>query len=85
MTNLDHPTQQISQLVRSTAILTVRCYQYGIRPLMIGKCKFHPSCSDYAIEAIDRFGLRRGTWMGLKRIGRCHPFGPGGIDPVPKE
>ena len=48
-----------------------------------GVCRFHPTCSEYATQAIDRFGALRGSWMGLKRIGRCHPAAAGGLDPVP--
>jgi putative membrane protein insertion efficiency factor len=62
----------------------IRGYQAMIRPLLIGTCKFCPTCSEYAIEALQLHGLRRGSWLAICRICRCHPFGPGGIDPVPK-
>ncbi|OQY59381.1 MAG: membrane protein insertion efficiency factor YidD [Desulfobacteraceae bacterium 4572_88] len=74
-----------------TIILTlIRAYQYILTPLFVGiglkpfpTCRFYPSCSDYACQAIARHGVFRGSWMSLKRILRCHPFNPGGIDPVP--
>jgi len=47
-------------------------------------CRFHPSCSAYALEALERHGARRGTWLAAKRLGRCHPWNPGGLDPVPE-
>ena len=64
--------------------LLIRGYQLGIRPLLIGNCKFVPSCSDYFLEAIHEWGVVRGSWMGIRRMARCHPFGRGGIDPVPR-
>ena len=68
-----------------TGLLTVavRAYQFGIRPLLIGQCKFCPTCSEYFLEAIHRHGPLRGSWLGLRRLARCHPFSPGGLDPVP--
>jgi len=69
--------------MRLLAIGLIRCYQWAISPFLGPCCRFHPSCSQYALEAIGRFGLLRGGWLGVKRIGRCHPWHPGGFDPVP--
>ena len=68
-----------------TWILTamVRGYQLAISPLLPASCRYYPSCSAYALEAIERHGPWRGSWLAMKRIGRCHPFRPGGFDPVP--
>ena len=64
-------------------IAFIRAYQYALRPLLGANCRFFPSCSDYAREAVERHGLARGAWLALRRIGRCHPYHPGGYDPVP--
>lgn len=61
----------------------LRLYQILFRPLLGANCRFYPSCSDYAREAIERHGTLAGTWLAVKRIGRCHPYHPGGYDPVP--
>ena len=61
----------------------IGAYQGVLSPLMVSPCKFHPTCSRYAAEAIRTHGARRGAWLALRRLGRCHPFGPGGFDPVP--
>jgi uncharacterized protein len=65
------------------ALFLLRAYQAFLSPLMIGSCRFYPSCSRYAYEAIEVHGMPRGIWMGMKRLLRCHPFTPGGFDPVP--
>ena len=63
----------------------IKVYQYTISPLTGAKCKFYPSCSCYAVDAIERFGALRGAWMGVLRLLRCHPFSRGGYDPVPEK
>jgi putative membrane protein insertion efficiency factor len=71
--------------MRHLAALLIRVYQWTVSPLLGPVCRFHPSCSQYTLEAIERFGLIRGGWLGLARLARCHPWHPGGFDPVPAE
>lgn len=61
----------------------LRGYQYFMRPLLGNHCRFYPSCSDYAREAIERHGAAHGAWLAVRRVCRCHPYHPGGFDPVP--
>lgn len=71
--------------MRKILIALIGVYRYLISPLMGNHCRFYPSCSDYAQTAIGRFGVLRGSWMSLRRIGKCHPWHEGGIDPVPEK
>ena len=64
-------------------ILFISAYRYCISPFLGSNCRFHPTCSCYAQEAIGRFGAWRGTWLATRRIARCHPWHDGGYDPVP--
>ncbi|MDQ6829178.1 MAG: membrane protein insertion efficiency factor YidD [Gemmatimonadota bacterium] len=69
--------------MRWVLILVVRAYQLVLSPLLPPACRYYPSCSQYAIEALQRHGALRGSWLTIRRLGRCHPFRPGGYDPVP--
>lgn len=61
----------------------IRGYQYGISPFLGRSCRFQPSCSEYAVESLERYGIIQGLWLAIRRVGRCHPWHPGGYDPVP--
>ncbi|MEO5342649.1 MAG: membrane protein insertion efficiency factor YidD [Gammaproteobacteria bacterium SHHR-1] len=76
----DTPTNPAQWLL----IKLVRFYQLVFSPLLGRSCRYEPTCSSYMLQAVARFGALRGGWMGIKRIFRCHPFHPGGYDPVPE-
>lgn len=67
---------------RLIALALLRFYKRWISPMLPSACRFYPTCSVYAMQAIETYGLLRGTWMGLRRLSRCHPFHQGGFDPV---
>ena len=69
--------------MRELLIAFLRLYKHWISPLLPSACRFHPTCSVYMLEAVDRFGAARGVWLGLKRLVKCHPLHAGGFDPVP--
>lgn len=71
--------------LKSLALGTIRFYQQAISPHLPPSCRFVPSCSTYAAQAIQRFGVVRGSLLAMRRISRCHPFHPGGYDPVPDD
>ncbi|MDR0633395.1 MAG: membrane protein insertion efficiency factor YidD [Azoarcus sp.] len=71
------------RFLRALFLTLIRGYQLLISPLLGPRCRFYPTCSDYAREAITLHGLRKGGWLALTRILRCHPWHPGGLDPVP--
>ncbi len=87
LTTMVHMRALLHILAKAAAFVVqvlVRFYQVAISPLLIGHCKFHPSCSEYFAQAVREWGVLRGGWLGIKRVARCAPFGMGGLDPVPK-
>ena len=70
-------------MIGKLLILLIRMYQAGVAPMLGNCCRFYPSCSNYTMEAIRTHGSLRGLWLGMRRVGRCHPWHPGGVDPVP--
>lgn len=73
----------MSRLFVAVLSLPIRAYRAWISPLLPASCRFHPSCSSYALEALQQHGPLRGPWLAFRRLARCHPFHRGGIDPVP--
>lgn len=65
-------------------ILLIKGYRLVLSPWLGNQCRFHPTCSEYGLEALERHGALRGSWLTIRRIGRCHPFHAGGFDPVPE-
>jgi uncharacterized protein len=69
--------------MKQIALFLIRFYQKAISPYLPPSCRFTPTCSHYGYEAIQKYGFLKGGWLTIKRVGRCHPFTPGGYDPVP--
>lgn len=75
--------RRLVRLPATVVVLLLRLWQLVVSPLYGPTCRFYPSCSAYALEAVDRHGLVRGGWLAVRRLGRCHPWNPGGVDLVP--
>ena len=69
--------------MKQAMLALVRAYRYAISPMLGRNCRFVPSCSEYALEAVERHGALKGSWLAARRVCRCHPFSGGGYDPVP--
>ena len=69
--------------MKSIFLALIRFYRKRISSVLPPTCRFYPSCSEYTYQAIEKYGAARGGWLGLRRISRCHPWNPGGFDPVP--
>lgn len=78
------PDREKTSLPAAAAAKLVRGYQLLVSPVLGPRCRFHPTCSEYSRQALQRFGLLRGGWLGIRRIVRCQPFCEGGYDPVPE-
>jgi len=80
----DGPTPRAASPLARIVRAVIVAYRWSVSPLLGPCCRFYPSCSAFALEAVDRYGALRGAWLALKRILRCHPWHPGGYDPVPE-
>jgi putative membrane protein insertion efficiency factor len=73
----------LAGLARRAVSAPIHAYRYAVSPLLPPSCRFYPSCSEYALEALGMHGVLRGGWLAARRLCRCHPWNPGGVDPVP--
>ena len=72
----------MNAVFKASALSMLRAYKWAVSPMLLPACRYVPTCSEYAIEAIERYGALCGTWMAIRRVLRCHPFAKGGYDPV---
>ena len=79
------PNNTLSSFFRSLMVVFIKAYRYWLSPFLPASCRFYPSCSVYALESYKRLGFWKGTYLISKRILKCHPFHPGGVDPVPRD
>lgn len=82
---MEQTVRQLAQAPRQILIGLIRIYRLLLSPLLGPRCRFYPSCSAYALEALQRHGAARGSWLTVRRIARCHPLNEGGLDPVPEK
>ncbi len=75
----------MNQISKAAVLILLRTYKYAVSPMFSPACRYVPTCSEYATEAVEHYGVLRGGWMSLKRVLRCHPLAKSGYDPVPKD
>jgi putative membrane protein insertion efficiency factor len=73
----------VTQVLAMPLVWMIRLYQLILSPMLAQQCRFYPSCSAYAVTALTRFGVLKGSWLTVRRLARCHPWNPGGVDHVP--
>jgi hypothetical protein len=81
--NINRVLKKIFQILAIPLIILIKIYQVLISPLIPPSCRFTPTCSQYALEALKKYGILKGSWLGFRRIIKCHPWGGSGYDPVP--
>ncbi len=81
--NLYRALNGVGSMVSHLIVIAIRIYQNTLRLVFPPSCRFHPSCSEYALGALRKFGPVKGGWLSVKRLSKCHPFNPGGFDPLP--
>ncbi|MBI3171447.1 MAG: membrane protein insertion efficiency factor YidD [Hydrocarboniphaga effusa] len=82
---MEETVRHLAEIPRQILIGLIRIYRRLLSPLLGPRCRFYPSCSAYALEALQRHGAARGSWLAARRIVRCHPLNEGGLDPVPRD
>jgi len=85
MVAIDSVSHFLKQLISAVLRTLVLAYRYLISPVLPGSCRYHPTCSEYSLEALERHGPFKGSWLTLKRLARCQPWGHSGFDPVPEK
>jgi len=81
--NFNNIINKILKIIALPFIIIIKLYQLIISPLIPSSCRYSPTCSHYTLEALKKYGIIKGGWLGIKRISRCHPWGKSGYDPVP--
>jgi putative membrane protein insertion efficiency factor len=74
--------EEVADVGKQLVVGSIKVYQHTVSRMLPPSCRFYPSCSQYAVDAVEKYGVARGLWLAARRLSRCHPFNPGGYDPV---